>query len=73
MFFRMTEWVMWENINERHRFTTVENWPNNGPPPTECVVCGKTKDNHWFPRTNPKQLWDEVDQIVDDYNRRLLE
>ena len=69
------EWVNWENINERHKFTIVEQWSSNntGPPPTTCYICGKQKEEHWFAKVNPKQLWDEVDQIVDDYNRRLLE
>ena len=62
----MPEWVNWDNINERHKYVQEDD-------ATNCKVCGREMTNHWFPKVNPKQLWDEVDQIVDDYNRRLLE
>ena len=60
------EWLNWDNITERHKYVQEDD-------ATSCKVCGREMNNHWFPKTNPKQLWDEVDQIVDDYNRRLLE
>ena len=48
----MVEIVDWQNINEQHRFQTVETWSSdntNNPPPAHCWICGKHQDEHWFP------------------------
>lgn len=50
----MAEWVDFEHINEHHRFQTAETWSsdNTSTAPTICWICGKTMEEHWFPKTN---------------------
>jgi hypothetical protein len=60
------DWVDWQNISQRHRYVQFND-------ETVCGVCGNGPDSHWYPRINPKKLLDEVEQIADDYNRKLLE
>ena len=62
----MAEWLMWEQLSQKHRYIQEND-------DKVCMVCGNDMEHHWFPRVNPKLLLDEVEQIVEDYNRRLLE
>ena len=62
----MVEWVEWSQLSQQHTFKTVDN-------ETNCMVCGNGPDNHWYPKGNPKKLLDDVADIVDEYNRKLLE
>jgi len=63
----MPEIVDWHHLSwDKHRYVQLND-------ESTCMVCGKTQDNHWFARTNPKKLLDEVSNIVDEYDRRLLE
>ena len=62
----MPDWVDWQNINERHKYIQQDNEPT-------CMVCGRDMTNHWFPKQNPKKVIDEAEQIVNNYNKRLLE
>ena len=59
------EWVDWNHLSNQHRYVQEDNNPR-------CMTCGVGPENHWYPKLNPKNIWDEATQIVDDYNRRLL-
>lgn len=72
----MVEVVDWHNLNERHRFVTVETWSSsstNSLPPDICVVCGKSQDDHWFPKQNPRVVLEQASNVVDEYLKKLLE
>jgi hypothetical protein len=65
----MAEIVDWQHIDEHHPFQTVETWTsdNTGSPPVTCWVCGKTADNHWFPKTDlamKAALLNQIDDIA---------
>lgn len=62
----MPEWVDWQHISQKHKYVQINDEP-------VCATCGNGMDNHWFPKQNPKKILDEANQIVDEYNRKLLE
>ena len=62
----MPEWVDWQHLSQQHKYIQEGD-------ATVCMVCGNDMNHHWFSRVNPKPLLDEVEQIADDYNKRLLE
>lgn len=41
----MAEWVDWQNIDEHHRYQQVND-------EDFCWICGKTMEEHWFPKTD---------------------
>lgn len=61
----MPEWLDWQHLSQQHRPVSEDG--------TTCITCGNALDTHWYPKTNPKPLLDEIAQIVDDeFNKDIL-
>ena len=61
----MPEWLDWQHISQQHTPVSEDG--------KTCITCSGDLDTHWYPKTNPKKLLDEVADIVDEANRKLLE
>lgn len=56
------EWVDYQHINDRHRYQELNDQ-------NFCWICGKDKDDHWWPESPFKgleQASDIVERLFND-------